>query len=160
MKKTIIITNIIYSIIFVIFIALDQITKQIAKSTLSNGPIELIKNVFSLSYVENRGAAFGIFTGESSWIAFTIITAIFFVAIMYIYGKLPFKKENFFIRFIMVMAIAGAVGNMIDRIQNHYVVDFLYFSLINFPVFNLADCFICISLFIGFIYYIIKSPKE
>ena len=62
-------------------------------------------------------------------------------------------------RWILVVLAAGAVGNMIDRIANGYVVDFLYFELINFPVFNVADCYVCVAAVL-LIYCLLFRYKE
>ena len=64
---------------------------------------------------------------------------------------MPKSKKFLPLNYIIVFLIAGAVGNYIDRIINHYVVDFIYFSLINFPVFNVADCYVTVSVIILFI---------
>ena len=61
------------------------------------------------------------------------------------YFKLPVTKRFHLLRFCIVLLAAGALGNLIDRLMNHYVIDFIYFRLIDFPVFNVADCFVCIS---------------
>ncbi|WP_416198105.1 MAG: signal peptidase II [Sporanaerobacter sp.] len=132
--------------IFILIILLDQISKQAAVKYLKSGEsLVLIKNFLSFAYVENRGAAFGILQNKK--IFFVIITAavIFWVII--------FLKNNFYhlsklMKVSLVMLIAGAVGNLIDRIRFGYVIDFISVRFSNgyyFPVFNLADSFIVIS---------------
>ena len=74
-----------------------------------------------------------------------IVTIIVLLAIGFVFNRIPHEKKFTSMRWILVVLAAGAVGNMIDRIANGYVVDFLYFELINFPVFNVADCYVVIS---------------
>ena len=140
----------------IILIALDQITKYVAQSKLmGTDGISLVKGVFKLQYLENRGAAFGMLQNQ---LAILIpVTLLIFLGIVYIYHKIPDNKRFLPIQYICIFISAGAIGNLIDRIVNNYVVDFLYFELINFPIFNLADCYVTVSavllLLLGFFYY-------
>lgn len=143
MKKTILKTNILFSIMFVILIGLDQFTKKLAFSNLVKEDSELITNVLSLHYLENRGAAWGIFE-NAIWL-FSIIAVIVIFLMIYFYSKIPFTKRFIFLRFTIILLSAGAIGNFIDRIFNGYVIDFIYFKLINFPVFNVADIYVCVA---------------
>lgn len=144
-------TNIIFFIMFVLLTCMDQISKKIADEFLRTDDIELIPGVLQLHYLENKGAAWGILKNQT-WFLITI-TLIVLVVIAYVFYKLPDNHKFWLLRFGLVLLAAGALGNFIDRIINHYVIDFIYFSLINFPVFNLADCFVCISA--GLILYCI-----
>ena len=136
----------------------DQWTKLLAISHLKGkADIELLPGVFSLHYLENHGAAFGILR-DQQWI-FLILAVVFLVAAVILYVRMPFTAGMIPLRIITVFIAAGAVGNMIDRIFRHYVVDFLYFSLIDFPVFNVADiyitcCAVLLVLFVVFYYRI------
>lgn len=133
--------HIIFLLGLLTLIALDQITKWLAVVKLKPiHDIPIIKGVFHLTYVENRGAAFGIFQGKHLFFIITTILVVTFVTIYYF--KLPLGKESYWMRFSLVLLVAGAIGNLIDRIRLGYVVDFLYFKLIDFPVFNVAD--ICV----------------
>ena len=124
--------------------AADQLTKYLAASTLKGtSGISLIPHVFELFYLENRGAAFGIFANRQ-WFFIMIALVILAVAI-YIYILLPQDRYYHPLRLCALLVGAGAIGNMIDRIVHHYVIDFLYFSLIDFPVFNLADVYVVVS---------------
>ena len=108
----------------------DQWTKLLAISHLKGkADIELLPGVFSLHYLENHGAAFGILR-DQQWI-FLILAAVFLVAAVILYVRMPFTARMVPLRIITVFIAAGAVGNMIDRIFRHYVVDFLY--SIRFP---------------------------
>lgn len=131
-------------IYMVLLIAFDQITKILAKLKLEgNAGISIIKNVLKLEYVENRGAAFGIMQNKV-WI-FIIITIIVVIILILIYLKIPQNKKYLPLKIILVFLTSGAIGNLIDRVLRKYVVDFIYFELIDFPVFNVADCYVTIS---------------
>ena len=131
------------ALLCVAFIALDQITKMLTVSVLKVHDIILIPNVLTLTYVENRGAAFGIF--ENQKIFFFLITAVMVAVFVYCYVRLLSQKSYRMLRILCVTYTAGALGNLIDRIFRGYVVDMIYFVPINFPVFNVADCYITIS---------------
>lgn len=143
MNRKIVFTNLIYAGVFILLIAFDRLTKHLAIRYLMKQEIELIPDIFSLHYLENRGAAWGLFQ-NALWL-FVIITIIVVVAMLYFYSHIPFEKRYHLLRISIIVLSAGAIGNFIDRIVWHYVVDFLYFKLINFPVFNLADCYVCLA---------------
>ena len=123
--------------------ALDQFTKYLAVLHLKPvGSIPILENIFYLSYVENQGAAFGLLQGYR-WF-FVVLTVVLLYLGGYYYQKLPKGTVYRWVRLAIILIGAGAVGNCIDRARNGYVVDFLYFSPINFPVFNVADiCVVC-----------------
>ncbi len=128
----------------VILYVIDQVTKLLAKMYVSDTPgISVIPGVFELFYLENRGAAFGMM--ENRQIFFIVIAIIMILFAGYIYIKLPYSRFYTPLRIICILIAAGAVGNMTDRIIWNYVIDFLYISLIDFPVFNIADCYVCIA---------------
>lgn len=126
-------------------VLLDQWSKHLAVTHLKNGdPIDLIPGVFQLTYLENRGAAFGILQGKQ-WF-FYITTLAVMAAVLYLYAKMPAARKYMPLRICSVLIVSGAVGNFIDRIRFNYVVDFFYFKLIDFPVFNVADIFVTVSM--------------
>lgn len=143
MKRKLVYANLIYTAIFILLIALDRITKQFAIDYVMKQEIDIIPNIFTLHYLENRGAAWGMLQ-NATWL-FIIITIVVIIAMVYFYSKIPFKKDYRLLRISIIILSAGAVGNFIDRILWRYVVDFLYIKCINFPVFNIADCYVCIS---------------
>ena len=123
-------------------ILIDQGTKHLATLYLKNqAAVPIIDNVFYLYYLENKGAAFGILQGQK--IFFLLLTVCITLAACYIYYRLPATKHFFLLRLTVILLISGAIGNFIDRVMQTYVVDFLYFSPIDFPVFNFAD--ICVT---------------
>lgn len=133
--------------IFLLFIFIDQITKYFAQIYLQDqDSFVLIPSVFELRYLENKGAAFGIL--QNKGIFFIMITIIFMILAIIFYLKIPKRKKFCYLRWLTLLIMAGAAGNMIDRIFRGYVIDFFYFSLIDFPIFNIADCYVTISVFI------------
>ena len=143
---------------FLVLVVIDQVTKWMAVVHLKNNDaFVLIPGVFELQYLENRGAAFGIFQGKQ--FLFLIGGAIVCAGVIFLYGKIPSTKRLFALRFCSVLICAGSIGNMIDRIRLDYVVDFLYFSLIDFPIFNVADCYVVASCFL-FAFLILFVYKE
>lgn len=140
---------------FLALLFIDQITKMRAVATLKNQePIVLIDGVFELHYLENFGAAFGILQGQRTF--FVIMTILILVVVFYIYARMPMTKRFNALRVLLVLIAAGALGNFIDRTKQGYVVDFFYFSLIDFPIFNVADIYVttaAIALVVFIIFY-------
>ena len=127
-----------------LLVVIDQFTKVLALQNLKGQePITIIPDVFQLLYVENRGAAFGILQNKQ-WV-FLIITAIVLAALIWALPRMSRERHFLPLRLCLCFIGAGAVGNMIDRIFRGYVVDFFYFKLIDFPVFNVADIYVTTS---------------
>lgn len=142
----------------IVLIGLDQLTKYAAVLKLKGqASFVLWEGVFELSYLENRGAAFGVLQGKK--IFFLMITVVFLAALVWFFHRLPLTKRYLPLRLISVLIGAGAIGNMIDRIWHNYVIDFFYFSLIDFPIFNVADIYVTVSCVL-IIFYIIFFYKE
>ena len=134
-------------IIFLLLLLIDQLTKLWAVKILKPiGSIPIIRNVLEIYYVENRGAAFGIMQNKQ-WF-FLLITLAVLVGLIWVSGRIPDEKHFIPLKVCLYFVGAGAVGNMIDRIFRKYVVDFIYFSLINFPVFNVADIYVTVAAFL------------
>ena len=142
-----------------VLVGVDQWTKHWAVSTLKTGTeISLIPHTLSLVYVENPGAAFGILHGQQGF--FLLITVIVLTGILYVLWKLPLqckaknfggenKGKSYYPLFIaLCFVFSGAIGNFIDRQLQSYVVDFIYFSPIDFPVFNVADIYVTCASFL------------
>jgi len=129
---------------FILLVILDQITKNLAVVYLKDKPAYVIwDGVFELHYLENSGAAFGMLQNQK--ILFVSIAAVILVIIGYVLVKLPRNRHFVFLEALLVLIASGAVGNMIDRVQFNYVVDFFYFKLIDFPIFNVADIYVSVS---------------
>lgn len=126
-------------------IILDQITKLWSVTALSHGrDILLWENVFHLTYIENRGAAFGMLQGKQ-WLLIGMTILVLGALVIY-FKKIPATQSGKWMKVSFVLIISGAIGNLIDRIFLGYVRDFLYFRLINFPVFNLADILVVVGV--------------
>lgn len=137
-------------------IGLDQWTKFLAVTYLKGGEdLVLVKNVFCLHYLENRGAAFGMFQGQKTF--FIIATLLLLATAIYFYISLPYTKRFAAFRICTILVAAGGIGNMIDRVCNGYVTDFFYFELIDFPIFNVADIYVvlamCLFCYLAFFYF-------
>ena len=136
-----------YITAFIIALAgviLDQLSKYMAVHFLQGTDgIDLMPGVFRLTYLENRGAAFGVLQGQQ-WF-FYIITAVILVVVVLAYVRIPAGRKFLPLQICAVFIVSGALGNLIDRVRLGYVVDFFYFELIDFPVFNVADIFVTVS---------------
>lgn len=148
-----------YIILLIIGIIIDQVTKIWAISNLKGkDSIIVIKNWLHLNYVENSGAAFGIF--QDATIIFAIITIVVCFGISYYLLKNS-NNIDIYIKLPLVMIMSGAIGNLIDRLRLGYVVDFIYTPLggiYDFPVFNFADIFVTVSaVFLIFAVYFLEG---
>ncbi len=131
-------------------IALDFWTKELAISRLKEqSDIILISGILQFHYLENTGAAFSILKGQT--VIFYILTPFLCAAISYVFFKLPYESRFLPVHFCCIFLIAGAIGNFADRIRFGAVTDFIYFSLIDFPVFNVADIYVTCSMTVLFI---------
>ena len=129
-------------VLTILILVLDQGTKIWAARALSVQPIVLIPGALELTYLENRGAVWGLMQG---WrIVFLVATFIFLGILVWFYAKKR-KDMTALTRIILSLLFSGAIGNLIDRVFLGYVRDMIYFSLINFPVFNVADSAITIA---------------
>ena len=129
------------SIILIIF---DYYTKYLTRLHLNNTSKPIIEDVFELTFVKNTGAAFGMLKNQR--IFFIIITVVFLIISFVLLYKLNLTKRYIPFGLCIIFLLSGAIGNFIDRITLGYVTDMFYFKLINFPVFNVADCYITVSV--------------
>lgn len=142
--------------IFIIGI-LDQAAKFFAAGLLQSvDTYPLWNEVFHLTYVENKGAGWGMFS-DHTWLLTVATIIVIVAAVSYVVVKRP--KDQLFLTAFTFM-IGGAVGNLVDRVRQGFVIDFLDFTLIDFPVFNIADCFITVGAAIFVIYVIFFSDKK
>lgn len=137
----------VFSLIgFAAAVFLDQWSKYLAVFFLKDQPAKvLIQGIFELYYLENKGAAFGML--QNRQFIFIAGAVIICIAVVYVISRMPVSRRYIPLRICAVLLCAGAVGNMIDRIRLNYVVDFFYFRLIDFPVFNVADCYVVAACF-------------
>lgn len=125
-----------------LILILDQGTKLWAARALSVEPLVLIPGALELTYLENRGAVWGLMQG---WrVVFLIATFLFLGIVIWLYSKKR-KSMSLLTRIILALLFSGAIGNLIDRMFLGYVRDMIYVSLIRFPVFNVADSAITIA---------------
>lgn len=174
-NKSIMLKSAVVSILLILF---DQITKFMAATGLKNKPgFVIIDGVFELKYLENQSAAFSfdpisfihkIFhityfdTHPQAFLNckmafFIVLTITVLILIAILYQRIPWNRHFLPLNVILMGFFAGAIGNLIDRMIHHYVIDFFYFSLINFPIFNVADIYVTLSaialILVIFFYY-------
>lgn len=141
-------------------IGFDQWTKYLAVSKLrGQTPFVIWDGVFELYYSENRGAAFGMLQGRQGF--FFLISVAVIAVVIWLLLKMPSGRRYLPLTGCLFLLVSGAAGNMIDRLTNGYVVDFLYFKLINFPIFNVADCYVVISTcLLILLFFFVYSDEE
>ncbi len=149
----------LYIGIILIGIALDQLTKWLAVAFLKPvDTVPIIKEVLHLTYLENRGAAFGMFDEPNQrWIFMSISVVAILAMLFYLFSGLSEGKLS---GIALAMLISGGIGNMIDRTALGYVVDFIDFCLIDFAIFNGADSFVCVGAGLMILSLILEISKE
>lgn len=142
-------------VLMAVLVVIDQITKYFVVLNLKPiGSVNVIGEFFRLSYLENTGAAFGMLENHRwIFISITILGCLALIIFMFVY-----KHHNFFSYAAITLIVAGGVGNLIDRIINGYVVDFLSFNFFRYT-FNFADCCVTVGAVCVIIAFII-SEKE
>ncbi|NJM69317.1 MAG: lipoprotein signal peptidase [Scytonema sp. RU_4_4] len=148
--------NLLFWIAAFLAFSLDQLTKYWVMQTFNSGQTQaLLPGIFHLTYVTNTGAAFSLLTGKVEWLRWLslgvslALIALAWFAVLHFWDQLGYG-----------LILGGAIGNGIDRFVHSYVVDFLDFRLINFPVFNLADVFINIGIICLLIATFLKTPTS
>lgn len=146
-------------VLAVLLLALDQFTKYLAINRLKgNQAFALIDGVLELQYLENRGSAFGMLQNQKYFIL--LVGSVFLAVILFFLFKLPQQKKFCSIHILLAFIVAGGIGNMIDRIRFDYVVDFIYFKLIDFPIFNVADCYIVCGTIVLFLLFLFVFKEK
>lgn len=161
MKQNVKMKNYLFAIMGVVsLVILDQYTKFLAILNLKDQDAFVIwDGVFELHYLENRGMAFGMLQNQRIFFLIMTIVVMFFVIVGYM--RTPLTKRFLPMRLSMIILAAGAIGNFIDRVCRGYVVDFLYFSLIDFPIFNVADIYVTLAFcMLVFLLLIVYKEKE
>lgn len=137
-------TLLIFFGMIALLVLLDQFTKSlVVKYIKSIHTLPIIENVFHLTYVENRGAAFSIFQGKQTFLI--VVTLIFTIFLIYYLIKVPTTRDSLWFKISLSFIIGGAIGNLIDRIRFGYVIDFFDFRIIHFAIFNTADSFVVVG---------------
>ena len=139
-----------------LLVGLDQWIKAWAAAGLTQR-ISVIPGLFYLTYLENTGAAFGIFQGQT--LALAIVSMVILAALLFLLlsGKISHRLAIWGISLI----VAGGVGNLIDRLARGFVIDYLDFSaLFGFPIFNFADCLVVIGTGLVILYILFFDGKK
>lgn len=143
---------------FLLLIAADQFTKWLAIDNLREQPaIVLLEGIFELHYLENKGAAFGMLQNGKVFFVFAAIVML--TIIVFVLAKTPAEKKYRPWHIFLILIAAGGIGNMVDRLRLDYVVDFFYFRLIDFPIFNVADIYVTMgtALLVIFVLFVWKD---
>lgn len=150
--------SVIGAIIFVLsLVGIDQLIKYFVIEYLKPiGVFELIEGFIRLRYVENTGAVFGSFSSHTA--VLTVVSII--LLIVTVYFLVSQKNKSKLVSFTLLLMIAGGIGNIIDRIRLHFVVDYIEPLFIDFAVFNFADCLITVGAFVLMIYLVIDIVKD
>ena len=146
----------IYELIILLLVGIDQLSKILALKYLKNvESIPIIQNMFHLTYVENRGAAFGMF--QNNQIIFVIVALIASIYGLYYLHK---NKVNILGKVSILLIISGALGNLIDRVRLGFVVDYFDFRIIWEYVFNIADIFVVLGTILLCIYILFYEDNK
>ena len=161
MEQKVIIKKAICAVVLTaVLVGLDQITKMLAVIKLKGqNPFVIIENVFELRYLENRGAAFGMLQGQRTYFIVVTVATLLILGFIYL-KKIPSTPRFRFLNGICILFFAAAIGNFIDRVANGYVVDFFYFRLIDFPIFNVADCYLTVCAFLTVLLAFTKYKED
>lgn len=144
---------------FLILIGLDQFTKYMIDTHMNlYDSLPVIPDVFEIHYIRNAGAAWGMF--QNKQILFYICTVIVLILGIFLYLRCLNLNRYTDLRILLILILSGAVGNFIDRIRFQYVIDFFYFKLIDFPVFNVADCYVTIGFIILLLLILFKYKEQ
>lgn len=143
--------------IIILLTVIDQLTKYAAVMTVKvNGPEEFLFGLFQFRYVENTGAAFSSFSNNTT--ALTVATVIILAGCLIL--LLSKKIKSKFMNVCLLLVVSGGLGNVIDRIVNGFVVDFIEPLFIDFAVFNFADCCITVGALLMIAYQIYELVRE
>lgn len=147
-------------VLAVALLAFDQFTKYLAIVNLKDhSAYVLMDGVLEFRYLENRGSAFGMLQNQKFFILFVGI--VFLAMILFFLFKLPEKKKFCIVHILLSIIIAGGIGNMVDRFRFDYVVDFIYFVLIDYPIFNVADIYIvCATIILFLLFLFVFKEKD
>ncbi len=146
--------------LFGALVYLDLSTKAWAETVLKNAEaIPVIRGVLELQYLENAGAAFGMMQRAQGFFVISAIAVLIIITSVLL--NMPGGKRHLPLRIIVVFIAAGALGNLIDRLRYQYVRDFIYFKLINFPIFNIADiCVTCGAIILMILLLAVYKDKD
>lgn len=143
----------------IVLVALDQVSKYIISTKMElYDSIPIFKNVLELHYIHNPGAAWGILENKQIIFYVCAIMAVIFGTVFY--RRIVHTGGYVLVRACIVFILAGAIGNLIDRLLYQYVIDFIYVKLIDFPVFNVADCYVTVGFFVLLFLLLFRYKEE
>ncbi len=138
-------------------VALDQLTKFLVLENIAMYEVvPVIPGFFHFTYIENKGAAFGMLA-DHRWVFLVISTVAIAAFVLYI---VKYKPRDLLLRISASFIVGGGIGNMIDRCARGSVVDFIDVEFMEFYVFNVADMFVCVGCGLMILYLIISEVKE
>lgn len=147
------------AVLLVVLLFADQFTKYLTVLKLKGqAAYVLIDGVLELQYLENRGSAFGMLQGQKLLIL--AVDMLFMAILLLVLLKLPEDHKYIKLHVLLIMVMAGGVGNMVDRMRLGYVVDFISFVLIHYPIFNVADIYIVVAVILLFILFVFVYKEE
>lgn len=147
------------AVLLAVLLFADQFTKYLTVLKLKGqAAYVLIDGVLELQYLENRGSAFGMLQGQKLLIL--VVDVLFMAILFFVLLKLPEDRKYIKLHVLLTMVMAGGVGNMVDRLRLDYVVDFISFVLINYPIFNVADIYIVVAVILLFILFVFVYKEE
>lgn len=155
--------HIFCSIMIILIIAFDQITKYFASLKLADGSVaKFIPGVVQFKYAENTGMAFSMLSG-ARWVFIALTVVVCVGVFYYLFSN---KCKSLWLYWSLGVILSGGIGNLIDRIRFGYVVDFIEPTFVNFAIFNIADCAVTCGavVLVGYLLYDafkdVKKPKE
>ncbi len=141
------------AILILLLIFLDQFTKHLAVVNLQDkSAYKIIDGVLELNFLKNSGAAFGLLQNQKAF--FILVATMILIIIAYVLFRMPDGRKYDIMHILLVLIASGAAGNMIDRVRQDYVIDFIYFVIINFPIFNVADIYVTVATFVFVILFL------
>lgn len=144
-----------YILIFLI-IVFDQISKYYIQTNMDlNNSIPVIERLFSITYIQNTGAAFSLLQGKT---IILILIQVFVILSIVVYVFIKKNSLHWTLKTSLALIVGGGIGNLIDRLRFGYVVDFLHFHF--WPIFNVADISVCIGCVLLIIYVFLIEGKE
>lgn len=145
------------AILIILSVVADQISKQLVLSNIAMyEDIEVLPGIFHFTYIENKGAAFGMLA-NNRWV-FLVISAVAIIA--FIFYIIKYNPKDILLRVSLSFVVGGGIGNMIDRCFRGSVVDFIDVDFVDFYVFNVADMFVCVGCGLMVLYIILSEIKE
>ena len=146
----------LYAVLAAVLVILDQAVKYLVVQNIPLGEhVPFLPYLLDLTYVQNTGAAFSLFT-EHTWVL-TLVSLVLSVLLALAVWKPLFRRP--FGRTALTLLLAGAVGNLIDRALQGYVVDMFHVLFMKFAVFNVADICVVVGGFAAMIYYVFFYEK-